>query len=175
MLGALACMWHVHVCTHMSTHVWRACVYVRSMVSMWLCACKHVCVNTWHGHEHACMCGGACAACCTRVSFMVSTCLRVCMCTITFCVHMWACGVGCACVEPCRGSCVCTTHTCVDLVRAARAWTCLQFKGCENVMVSMVTLASLAPARALPCSSPPSPPGSESIPHSLSGGPSPRT
>lgn len=30
---------------------------------------------------------------------------------------------------------------------------CLQFKGCENVMVSMATLASLAPVRALPCSS----------------------
>lgn len=117
--------------------------------------CVYMCIVP----THECMCVHACMHCyflCTRV-----------------CMQVWdvhAC-------EPCSGFMCVHVHTHVWTQSGLpEAWMCLQFKDCENVMVSMATLASLAPVRALPCSSFPFTPQAPCpSPHSLSGGPSPRT
>lgn len=89
--------------------------------------CLHVCVL----YSHECMC--------------------VCTVTVCACVHggVWS---PCAQVHVCMSVWAVHAHTHVwTSAGLQEAWTFLQCKGCENVMVSMATLASLAPGRALPC------------------------
>ena len=145
---------------------------------------------------HACMCRPACSPCTyARMQSCMLLAARMCVlggvhtcmskCTVTACTCAWGCGLAvhgtCVCACECVGSRACTppTRTHMRGPQAGRqeGWTFLQFKGCENVMVSMATPGQPGAGRALRapsrCHCPPCPPRPPRLPPPLAGGPSP--